>query len=93
MFLAVGICEDTDLRSAEPMFCLVADELADISFTQAFEILQLFLENLLQGFNVPKQTIFAFVADFIASLPTDLAHFMAISSCGGTFTPITGCEV
>ena len=28
MFLAVGIREDKDLRSAEPLFCLVADETA-----------------------------------------------------------------
>ena len=42
MFLAEGIRLDKDIRSAGPLFCLVADELEDISFLVAFEKLQLF---------------------------------------------------
>ena len=57
MFLAVGVRENQDLRSAGPLFCLVADELADISFAESMEKLQLFLEELLQGFNAPQQDI------------------------------------
>ncbi len=79
MFLAVGIRENEDLRTAGPMFCLVADELADISFAQAFEKLQLFLEKLLEGFHVPEQTILAFVTDFVSGLPADIAHFLQLS--------------
>ena len=37
MFLAVGVRENQDLRSAGPLFCLVADELADISFAESME--------------------------------------------------------
>jgi len=93
MFLAVGVRENNDLRSAGPLFCLVADELVDISFAQAFEKLQLFLQNLLDGFNVPVQMILAFVADFVASIPADLAQFLALSSNDESFQPKTGCEV
>ena len=42
MFLAVGVRENQDLRSMGPLFCLAADELADISFDEAMEKLQLF---------------------------------------------------
>ncbi len=79
MFLAVGIRENADLQTSGPMFCLVADELADISFTQAFEKLQLFLEKLLEEFHVPEQTILAFVTDFVSRLPTDIAHFLPLN--------------
>lgn len=50
MFLAVGVREGSDLRSSGPLFCLAADEIADISFAAAFEKLQLFLQKLLEGF-------------------------------------------
>ena len=42
MLPAVGIREDKDLRTAGPLFCLVADKMADVSFVDAFEKLQLF---------------------------------------------------
>ena len=48
MFLTVGIREGKDLRTAGPLFCLATEELADISFAEAFEKLQLFLEKLLE---------------------------------------------
>ena len=59
MFLAVGVREDGDLRSSEPLFCLAADEIADISFAAAFEKLQLFLQKLLEGFITQKEEICA----------------------------------
>ena len=49
LFLAVGVREDSDLRSSGPLFCLAADEIADISFAAAFEKLQLFLQISLLG--------------------------------------------
>ncbi len=89
MFLAVEIRENVDLRTAGPMFCLAADELADISFAQAFEKLQLFLEE----FHVPEQTILAFVSDFVSKLPTDIAHFLPLSRLLDSFSSKRGCEV
>ena len=57
MFLAVGVRENQDIRTAGPLFCLAADELADISFAEAMEKLQLFLTKLLGVFNASKQDI------------------------------------
>ena len=53
MFLALGVREDCDLRSAGPHFCLVADGLADISFVDAFEKMQLFKTKniMVDGYN------------------------------------------
>ena len=85
MFLAVGVREDSDLRSTGPLFCLVADEIADISFTAAFEKLQLFLEKLLEGFNAQKEEIHAIVAEFLESLPADMKHFLDFSGLKGIF--------
>ncbi len=60
-----------DIRTAGPMFCLIADKVADINYSQAFEKLQLFLQILLEGFAVSKTQIEEFVADFVVSLPND----------------------
>ena len=79
LFLAVGIRENKDLRSAGPLFCLAAGELADISFAQAFEKLQLFLTNLLDGFRLQEPDICALVIDFIQSLPSNVAKFLNFS--------------
>ena len=46
MFLAVGLRENQDLRSAVPLFCLMANELVDISFSQSMAKLQLCLLRL-----------------------------------------------
>ena len=80
MFLAVSIREEQDVRTAGPMFCLVADELADISYAEAMEKLQLFLTKLVEGFVVSKEEISAFVTDFIAALPKEYTDFMPFVS-------------
>lgn len=80
MFLAVGIREEKDIRTAGPMFCLVADELADISFAEAMEKLQVFLSKLMDGFSFSKEDIVAFLIDFVASLPEVFADFMQLSA-------------
>ena len=54
------------------LFCLAADEIADISFAAAFEKLQLFLQKLLEGFITRKEEIRALVLDFLAGLPADI---------------------
>lgn len=76
MFLAVSIREDKDIRTAGPMFCMVADELADVSLKEAMAKLQLFLEKLVEGFHITKTEIQAIVEDFVTSLPKSLAGFL-----------------
>ena len=78
MFLAVGIREEQDIRSAGPLFCLAADELADLSFAEAMEKLQLFLTKLLGVFHASKQDVCALTANFIRSLPEDIANFLEL---------------
>lgn len=72
MFLAVGIRENQDLRSAGPLFCLIADELADISFAEAMEKLQLFLKELLEGFDTLQQNIGPLILKLLADLPAEI---------------------
>ena len=93
LFLAVGVREDSDLRSSGPLFCLAADEIADISFAAAFEKLQLFLQKLLEGFITRKEEIRALVLDFLAGLPADMKRFLDFEGLMGTSAPKMGCEV
>ena len=93
MFLAVGTREDSDLRSSGPLFCLAADEIADISFAVAFEKLQLFLQKLLEGFITRKEEICTLVTDFLEGLPADMKRFLDFEGLLGTSTPEMGCEV
>lgn len=65
------------------LFCLAADELADISFAEAMEKLQLFLTKLLEVFNTSKQDICALTADFIRGLPKDIAIFLELPALKG----------
>ena len=91
MFLAVCVREDGDLRSSEPLFCLAADEIADISFAAAFEKLQLFLQKLLEGFITQKEEICAL--DFLTGLPDDMKRFLDFEGLMDTSMPEMGCEV
>ncbi len=93
LFLAVGVREDRDQRTAGPLFCLVSDELADISVAAAYEKLQLFLEKLLEGFITRKEEIFELVADFLEGLPADMKRFLDFKGLMGTSAPEMGCEV
>ena len=93
MFLAVGVRENQDLRSAGPLFCLVADELADISFAESMAKLQLFLEELLQGFNALQKDICALIMEFLADLPVEIAEFLDLDSLKEGFKAKMGCEV
>ena len=93
MFLAVGVREDQDIRSAGPLFCLMADELADISFAESMEKLQLFLEELLQGFNAPEQDIYALILKFFTDLPAEIAKLLDLGGLKVIFNAKMGCEV
>lgn len=93
LFLAVGVREDKDQRSAGPLFCLAADELADISVAAAFEKLQLFLQKLLEGFIARKEEICALILDFLTSLPADMRRFLDFEGVKDNSAPKMGCEV
>lgn len=93
MFLAVSARSGSDPRSAGPIFCLAADELADISFVDAFEKLQLFLQKLLDGFVDREAEISRLTADFLAGLSDDVKQFLDFTGNDSTFAPKMGCEV
>ncbi len=66
---------------------------AEIPFAAAFEILQLFLQKLLEGFIARKEKICALVRDFIEGLPADMKRFHDFEGVMGTSEAKTGCEV
>ena len=79
LFFAVAIREEQDNRSIGPLFCLICDEIPDVSFVDAFEKLQLFLEKLSDLINDSNLDISSCVRAFLADLPDDLAHLLAPS--------------
>lgn len=80
LFLAVEIREEKDLRSAGPLFCLVSEELPDITFTEAMEKLQLFLQKLFSGLTGALSDIPGFFASLLAELPPVVANFLDFSA-------------
>ena len=76
IFLALAIREDSDGRSLGPIFCLICDEISDISFDAALEKLQLFLEELAQQLSTIHFDFRIFTADFFAKLPADLVRML-----------------
>lgn len=81
MFLAVEARLEQDPRTAGPLFCLICDEIADSTFVETFEKLQLFLTDLLTTFNLPEKDICALFDQLIDALPSDLANLL--SNCRG----------
>ena len=55
--------------------------------------MQLFLEELLQGFNHLQQGICALIVEFLADLPADVAKFLDLDRLRADFDAKTGCEV
>ena len=70
-----------------------ADKLADISFAEVMEELQLFLEELLQGFNTLQQAIFALIMKFLADFPAEIAKFLDLDVLIAGFNDKVWCEV
>lgn len=79
MFMAVAIREEKDARSAGPLFCLVCDEMADISFSYAMKKLQLFLDNLSSLINSTDADIHAVIVAFLADLPEIISKHLKLS--------------
>ncbi len=93
MFLAMETRADQDARTAGPIFCMISEEIAEISIAQAFEKIQLFLTKLMQGFNAPEEEIFTLFASLIADVPEYIAVFLKNQADCSTFLAKSVCEV
>ena len=70
------IREDKDDRSVGPLFCLICDEIADISFLAAMEKLQQFLEKVFRKFNDCEIEIQKVLIALRDDLPADIAAML-----------------
>ena len=93
MFLTMETRADQDARTAGPIFCMISEEIAEISIAQAFEKIQLFLTKLMQGFNAPEEEIFTLFASLIADVPEYIAVFLKNQADCSTFLAKSVCEV
>lgn len=78
MFLAVELRKEQDARTAGPLFCLICDEIADVTFGQSFEKLQQIWENLLRELKLPEEQIDLLFQNFRDSLPSELALMLGL---------------
>lgn len=78
MLLAVEARQEKDLRTAGPLFCAICDEIADVTFGQAFEILQQIWINLLRELNLPEERIAALFKQLCQNLPKDVAQLLGV---------------
>ena len=78
MLLALEARKEQDPRTAGPIFCLISDEIADMSFRRAFELLQQIWENLLWELKLPEQQITALFDGLRANLPVDIADLLGL---------------
>ena len=78
MLLALEARKEQDPRTAGPIFCLISDEIADVSFQHVFELLQQIWENLLREFKLPEQQIAALFDELKANLPADIAALLGL---------------
>ncbi len=83
MFLAVELRKEQDPRTAGPLFCLICDEIADVTFVESFEKLQQIWENLLRDLKLPEEQITLLFQNFRDSLPSELAAMLdLLPKCG-----------
>ena len=78
MLLALEIRKEQDPRTAGPIFCLISDEISDISFQQAFKLLQQIWKNLLRELKLPELQITALFDEFRANMPVDIADLLGL---------------
>ena len=73
MMLAVSKRESEDPRSMGELFMCCTDELADISFAQAFSLfMELFINHAKEFLTISEQQISDFVEKFLESIPDTL---------------------
>lgn len=93
MFLATETRSDKDDRTVGPLFCIISEELAEISVSEAFEKIQLFLTKLLREFNAPVDEICAVFSSTVAELPECLATALEKYTFSLTSRAALVCEV
>jgi len=80
--LAVENRNNTDFRTNGALFCYCCDELEDIKY---FEALQLIIEalklSLQEKLLLPKETINEFMSYFVSSLPDYIKAKLSVVSC------------
>lgn len=70
MMLAVSKRESEDPRSMGELFMCCTDELADVSFAQAFSLfMELFVNQAKEFLTISEQQISDFVDKFLESIP------------------------
>ena len=75
MMLAVNKRESEDPRSLGELFFCCTDELADVSFAQAFSLfMELFINQAKEFLTISEQQISIFVDNFIESIPDALKN-------------------
>ena len=73
MMLAVSKRESEDPRSMGELFMCCTDELADVSFAQAFSLfMELFINQVKEFLTISEQQISDFVEKFLESIPDTL---------------------
>lgn len=93
MFLAMETRVEQDERTVGPLFCIISEEIAEISVAAAFEKIQLFLTKLLRGFNSSEEEICAVFTALLAEIPVCIADMLSKERSDATFCPKAVCEV
>ena len=93
MFLAMETRIAQDDRTVGPLFCIISEEIAEISVNAAFEKIQLFLQKLLSGINASEEEICAVFAALLAEIPACIADILAKNRVVATFEEKSVCEV
>ena len=55
--------------------------------------MQLFLAELLEGFNALQQDIYAMIMEFLADLPAEIKKFLDLDGLRAGFEAKMGCKV
>ncbi|TEB17430.1 hypothetical protein Psfp_00654 [Pelotomaculum sp. FP] len=82
IMLALENRESKDPRTLGNLFYLCCDELKDISFAQAFQLILTMLKNTLRKYlTITDSALHGLIDDFISTLPEFLKGRLLLSSC------------
>ena len=77
MMLSLGSRESNDIRSLGELFVYISDEMADITWLQALQmLLQLFRSTLSETAELPEEKINELVDNFLDTLPSLLKSLL-----------------
>lgn len=81
MMLAVSNRQESDLRTLGEIFHLTSDEMADITWIQAFHLLmQVFLDTIADKLSLTSKELEKLMEAFIAALPNELKGRLQLSA-------------